>query len=310
MNKTEFMWFNGKLLPWQDIKISPLAHTLHYGSGVFEGERFYQSASNPKETCIFRLKEHSERLFYSANALKMNIPFSVEEISQATIETVESTKLTSGYIRPLAYFGEKMGLNPSGAPVETLIAAWGWGKYLSDKPLSVKISKYVRIHPQSTVADAKISGHYVNSIMASQEIEGKYDEALLLDFEGNVAEGPGENLFVVKNGVLSTPSSSTGRILKGITRDTIITLARDLGFEVIEKVISPEELFEADELFFTGSAAEVGAIGMLDDKKIGIGENAGNEGPVCKQLKEKYFDVVSGNDPQYKHWVTRVKVGK
>lgn len=308
MEKTEFMWFNGKLRPWEEIKISPLCHTLHYGSGVFEGERFYESA--PDETCIFRLQEHTTRLFYSANALRMNIPYTEDEISQATIDTVAATKLTSGYIRPLGYFGEKMGLNPAGSPVETLIAAWGWGKYLADKPLSVKISKYVRIHPQSTVADAKISGHYVNSIMASQEIEGKYDEALLLDFEGNVAEGPGENIFVVKDGVLFTPSSSTGRILKGITRDTIITLARDLGYKVVEKVMSPDELFAADELFFTGSAAEVGPIGMLDDQKIGAGDMAGKEGPVCAQLKAKYFEVVAGKDPKYEHWVTRVKIIK
>jgi branched-chain amino acid aminotransferase len=302
MDKTEFMWFNGKLVKWEEIKISPLSHSLHYGSGVFEGERFYESA--PNETCIFRLQEHSERLFYSAKCLKMDIPYSVEEISQATIDTVKSTKLTSGYIRPLCFFGEKMGLNPAGAPVETLIAAWGWGKYLADKPLSVKISKYVRIHPQSTVADAKISGHYVNSIMASQEIEGKYDEGLLLDFEGNVAEGPGENLFVVKNGEISTPSTTSGRILKGITRDTIITLAKDLGYKIVERTIKPEELFEADELFFTGSAAEVGPIGMLDDKKIGNGE----EGPVCSALKKAYFEVVTGKNPKYEHWITRVKV--
>jgi len=308
MDKTEFMWFNGKLTPWEEIKISPLSHTLHYGSGVFEGERFYESGKN--ETSIFRLEDHTKRLFYSAKAMDMNIPFTEEEISQATISTVAATKLTSGYIRPLCFFGEKMGLNPAGAPVETLIAAWGWGKYLADRPLSVKISKYVRIHPRSTVADAKISGHYVNSIMASQEIQGKYDEALLLDFEGNVAEGPGENLFVVKDGKISTPSSSTGRILKGITRDTIITLARDLGIEVEERVISPEELFEADELFFTGSAAEVGPIGMLDDKKIGKGEDAGKEGPICAQLKKAYFEVVTGKNPKYEHWITRVKVGK
>ena len=302
MDKTELMWFNGSLIPWQDIKISPLSHTLHYGSGVFEGERFYESA--PDETCIFRLQDHSARLLYSANALKMNIPYTQEEISQATIDTVASTGLTSGYIRPLAFFGEKMGLNPAGAPVETLIAAWGWGKYLADRPLSVKISKYVRIHPQSTVADAKISGHYVNSIMASQEIEGNYDEALLLDFEGNVAEGPGENLFVVKDGKISTPRS--GKILTGITRDTIITLARDLGYEVKEKVITPEELFQADELFFTGSAAEVGPIGKLDDQTIGNGE----EGEICKTLREKYFEVITGKNPKYEHWLTRVKIGK
>ena len=304
------MWFNGKLIPWQDIKISPLSHSLHYGSGVFEGERFYQSA--PDETCIFRLQEHSERLLYSAEALKMNIPYTAKELTQATIDTVQSTKLTSGYIRPLAFFGEKMGLNPAGAPVEVMVAAWAWGKYLADKPLHVKISKYVRIHPQSTVADAKISGHYVNSIMASQEIEGKYDEALLLDFEGNVAEGPGENIFLVKDGKISTPATNSGRILKGITRDTIMTLARDMGIEVTERVISPEELFDADELFFTGSAAEVGPIGTLDDKKIG-GKNggvAGEEGPICKKLKDKYFEVVAGKDPKYEHWVTRVTVEK
>lgn len=301
MDKTPFIWFNGKLTPWDDVKIHALNHSLHYGSGVFEGERFYQSGDN--EASIFRLSDHTARLFYSANCLDMQINFSEEEINQATIDTVASTGITSGYIRPFSFYGDKMGINPAGADVQTLIAAWGWGKYLSDKPLSVKISKYIRIHPQSTVADAKISGHYVNSILASLEIKkAGYDEGLLLDFEGNIAEGPGENLFVVKNGILITPK--TGKILKGITRDTIMTLAQDMGITVEEKTLTPDDLFAADELFFTGTAAEVSAIGKLDDHRIGNGE----EGAVCKQLREKYFEVITGKDPKYEHWLTRVEI--
>ncbi len=301
MEKTPFIWFNGKLTPWEEVKIHALNHSLHYGSGVFEGERFYQSGE--KEAAIFRLEDHTARLFYSANCLEMKMNYTEAEISQATIDTVASTGLTSGYIRPFSFYGDKMGINPAGADVNTLVAAWGWGKYLSDKPLSVKISKYIRIHPQSTIADAKISGHYVNSILASLEIKKDgYDEGLLLDFEGNIAEGPGENLFVVKDGKLLTPK--TGKILKGITRDTIMTLAKDLGIEVVEKTLTPADLFASDEMFFTGTAAEVSAIGMLDDQKIGTGE----EGPVCQKLREKYFEVITGKDAKYEHWLTRVEI--
>lgn len=307
MQKTPFIWFNGSLTPWEDVKIHALNHSLHYGSGVFEGERFYQSGEN--EAAIFRLEDHTARLFYSANCLEMKMNYTPKEVEKATIETIASTGLTSGYIRPFSFYGEKMGLNPSGSEVNTLIAAWGWGKYLSDKPLSVKISQYIRIHPQSTIADAKISGHYVNSILASLEIKKQgYDEGLLLDFEGNIAEGPGENLFMVKNGVLFTPK--TGKILQGITRDTVIVLAKDLGIEVVEKILTPDDLFVADELFFTGTAAEVSAIGFLDDRTIGTGETAGQEGPICKRLREKYFDVITGNDEKYEHWLTRVAIQK
>ncbi|MEI7511705.1 MAG: branched-chain amino acid transaminase [Candidatus Peregrinibacteria bacterium] len=300
MEKPPFIWFNGQIMPWADAKIHVITHSLHYGSAVFEGERFYKTGEN--ETAIFRLADHTKRLFYSASVLKMDIPFSVEEINAVHIDLLAKNGLSSGYIRPLAFFGEKMGLNPKGAPVETLIAAWGWGKYLADKPLSVKISKYIRIHPKSLITDAKVSGYYANSIFASQEIEGEYDEALLLDFNGNVAEGPGENIFMVKNGEIFTPA--LGSILPGITRDSIMTIARDLGYRVTEKELSPDDLFTADELFFTGSAAEVSAIGTLDDRQI----SDGNEGKITKIIKTKYFDAVQGKAPEYEAWLTRIAI--
>ncbi len=300
MEKPPYIWFNGEIIRWEDAKIHVITHSLHYGSAVFEGERFYKTGE--QETSIFRLADHTKRLFYSASTLKMHIPFSEEEINAAHIELFKKNGISSGYIRPLAFYGEKMGLNPKGAPVETLIAAWGWGKYLADRPLSVKISKYMRIHPKSIIADAKISGYYANSIFASQDIEGEYDEALLLDFNGNVAEGPGENIFLVKDGEIFTPA--IGSILPGITRDSVMTIANDLGYSVTEKEISPEELFEADELFFTGSAAEVSAIGKLDDRLIADG----NEGSITKIIREKYFDAVQGKAPEYEAWLTRIAI--
>lgn len=299
MLKTPYIWMDGALVPWEEAKIHVICHSLHYGSGVFEGERFYETESG--EPAVFRLKEHTSRFFYSANVLEMTIPFSEEEINAATMEVVRTSGITAGYIRPLGFFGEKMGLNPSGAPVHVLIAAWGWGKYLADRPLKVKISKYMRIHPQSVVADAKISGHYVNSILASQEVKGEYDEAILLDFEGNVAEGPGENIFIIKNGTLITPSF--GKILKGITRESVLTIAKDFGIPIEERTIAPEELFSADESFFTGTAAEVSPIGSIDDQQIGNGE----EGPITKRLREAFFDAVHGRSEKYEGWITRVE---
>jgi branched-chain amino acid aminotransferase len=299
MEKTPYIWMNGTLIPWEEAKTHVICHSLHYGSGVFEGIRFYETTSG--EPAIFRLEEHTKRLFYSANVVKMHIPYSEDEINTATKEIVRTSGITAGYIRPLGFFGEKMGLNPKGAPVHVLIAAWGWGKYLADRPLRVKISQYIRIHPKSVIADAKVSGHYVNSILASQEAEEGYDEAILLDFEGNVAEGPGENIFIVKDGTLITPSF--GKILKGITRDAVLTLAKDFGISVEERTIAPEELFSADEAFFTGTAAEVSPIGSIDDRQIGNGE----EGPITHRLREAFFDIVHGRSAKYENWITRVK---
>lgn len=290
---------DGSMLSPENSKIDALSHALHYGSGVFEGTRFYKTDRGP---AIFRLEDHTKRLFYSASVIHLSIPFSEEVINEATRAVIRENELESGYIRPLAFFGEgKMGLRPEGAAPRVLIAAWSWGKYLADRPISVKISKYIRIHPRSLVADAKVTGHYVNSILAVQEVLPLgYDEALLLDFEGNVAEGPGENFFLVKNGEIHTPK--LGTILPGITRKTIFQIAEDEGIPVIERSISPEEIFSADEAFFTGTAAEVTSIGSVDDRAIGNGE----EGEITAKLKKAYFDIVTGKNPKYEHWLSFV----
>ncbi len=298
MEETEFIWMDGKLVPWKKAKIHVLAHTLHYGAGVFEGIRCYETAQGP---AVFKLKEHIDRLYYSAGTLKMKIPFSKEEFTEAVKETIRKNSLKAGYIRPICFFGYgKMGLNPEGAPVNCSIAVWPWGKYLGEGAVKVKTSKYIRIHPKSTHADAKICGHYVNSIFASVEVKDKgYDEALLLDYKGNAAEGPGENLFIVKDGKLLTPP--LGTILKGITRASIMQLAKDEGIKVEEKTLTLEDVYNAQEAFFTGTAAEVTPIGSLDDKKIGKAP-----GPITSKLKDLYMDIVHGKNEKYKNWLTYV----
>jgi len=291
------IWFDGKLIAPEEAKFDVMSHALHYGSGVFEGTRFYQTDKGP---AIFRLPDHTKRLFYSADCLKLPINFSQEEVNQATQEIVKQSGEQSGYIRPLAWFGEgKMGLRPEGATPHLMICCWPWGKYLPDRAIKVKISKYIRIHPDSLVADAKVTGHYVNSILAVQEVIPQgYDEALLLDYQGNVAEGPGENFFLVKDGVIYTPP--LGTILAGITRNTIISLAQDLGIEVKEKTIKPEEIWQADEAFFTGTAAEVTPIGSVNDKIIGDGK----QGEITQKLRQLYMDIVHGRAEQYQHFLT------
>ncbi len=290
---------DGKFVAWKDATVHVISHAFHYGSAVFEGTRFYET---PKGTAIFRLPEHTKRLFYSASTLNLPIAFTESEINEATKETVHKNEISSGYIRPLAFFGEgKMGLRPEGATPHIIIACWPWGKYLAEGAIRLKISKFIRIHPQSLVTDAKVSGHYVNSILAVQEVVPQgYDEALLLDYEGNLAEGPGENLFLVKDGKLHTPE--LGTILAGITRASVIQIAADLGIETIERKIRPEELFLADEAFYTGTAAEVSPIGEVDDRKIGDG----NEGKITKLLRETYFDAVHGKNDKYAEWLTLV----
>lgn len=298
------IWLDGKFIDWQEAKIHILTHSLHYGGGVFEGIRAYQTKNG---TAVFRLKEHIERLFYSADCLEMKIPFSKQEIEKAVLETISINELKECYIRPLVLFGYgKMGLNPVGAPINVAIAVWAWGAYLGDKEtIDVKISKYIRIHPQSTIADAKICGNYVNSILASQEIKKQgFDEALFLDFEGYVAEGPGENIFIVKNNHLYTPS--LGTILPGITRDSCIQIAKNLGVSVEEKQITIKELKLADEVFFTGTAVEVCAIGKIDDVVI----NQGKIGKITKQIKESYNQTVRGEKEKYLNWLTFINYGK
>jgi branched-chain amino acid aminotransferase len=294
-----YVWRNGALVADKDATISVVNHVTHYGSGVFEGIRCYET---PRGTAVFRLKEHMQRLHYSASIIELEIPYSVEELCQANLELLAANELKSGYIRPVACFGEgKMGLNPHGADIDIFIAAWAWGKYLSDDPITVGTSPWIRIHPKSLQADAKINGHYVNSIMSSQWAHNNnYQEALLLDFEGNLAEGPGENLFIVKEGQLYTPP--LGNILNGITRDSIMTLAKnELGVETTETVLTPDDLLNADEAFFTGTAAEVTIIKSIDGHQIGDQSNE-----ISGQLKELYHRVVSGEVEQYDEWLSYV----
>lgn len=298
MDETKFIWMDGKLVPWKEAKIHVLTHTLHYGAGVFEGIRCYETDKGP---AVFRLKEHIDRMYYSAEVLKLKIPYSKDEFINAVKETIKANELRACYIRPIVYFGYgKMGLNPEGASVNCAIAVWPWGRYLGEGAIKVKTSKYIRIHPKSTKADAKICGHYVNSIFASVEVKEKdYDEALLLDYKGNVAEGPGENIFIVKDGKLFTPP--LGTILKGITRDSIIEIAKNLGIELEEKTLKLEDVYNADEAFFTGTAAEVTPIQALDDEKIGKGI-----GPITKKLSDEFHKIVSGKNSKYKKWLSYV----
>jgi branched-chain amino acid aminotransferase len=290
---------NGKMVPWKEANVHVLTHTLHYGGGAFEGIRCYDGKDGP---AVFRLREHIDRLFYSAKVLNMQIGHSADELCRATVDLLRANELKQGYIRPLVYYGYGvMGLNPRNAPTEVAIACWPWGAYLPQEVISVKTSKYIRIHPQSTVADAKICGHYVNSILAVLEIKGThYHEALFLDAQGNVAEGPGENLFVIKKGKIYTPA--LGPILAGITRSTVIELARDAGIEVTETTLRPDDIFSADEAFFTGTAAEVVGIGHLDDRPIGDG----GMGSITKRLRETYLDVVYGRNARYERYLTKV----
>lgn len=299
-----FIWFNGKLVPWRDAQVHVLTHSLHYGLAVFEGERAYKTDQGP---AIFRLKEHTDRLFNSAHIYMMKIPYSKEEIMQATSEVLKANNLDSAYIRPIAFYGsEKMGVSPKGAGVHVSIAAWPWGAYLGEegmeKGIRVKTSSYSRHHVNVTMARAKFAATYANSILANMEATTDgYDEALLLDVDGFVAEGAGENLFIVKDGCIYEPEIASA--LVGITRSTIISLARDMGLEVKSKRLTRDDVYIADEAFFTGTAAEVTPIRELDNRTIG----SGSRGPITEELQKRYFDVVYGRNSKYEHWLTRVE---
>ena len=297
MEETKFIWMDGKMVPWEDAKVHVLAHALHYGSGVFEGIRVYKT---PKGPAVFRLKEHVDRLFMSKETLAMKIPYSKEEIENAIKETIKENGVEEGYIRPIVFYGYgKMGIDPAGAELNIAIAVWPWGAYIGDTA-KVIISSYIRIHPKSLKAIAKVCGHYVNSILASLEAKEKgYDEALLLDFEGNIAEGPGENFFIVKDGEIITPPTNN-QILCGITRDSMIKIAKDFGYNVREENITPEQAKQADELFFTGTAAEVIAIIKLDEKEFSVGE-------ITSKLKKKYLDIIKGKEEGYNEWLDFVE---
>ncbi|MGO4763096.1 branched-chain amino acid transaminase [Cupriavidus sp. 2KB_3] len=297
------IWMDGKLIEWRDAKIHVLTHTLHYGMGVFEGVRAYKT---PAGTAIFRLKEHTRRLFNSAKIFQMVMPFDEATLEAAQREVVRANNLESCYIRPLVWIGsEKLGVSAKGNTIHVAIAAWPWGAYLGEEGLErgirVKTSSFTRHHVNVSLVRAKASGYYINSILANQEATGLgYDEALLLDTDGYVSEGSGENVFIVRNGVIYTPDLAS--CLDGITRDATLTIARDLGIEVREKRITRDEMYCADEAFFTGTAAEVTPIRELDDRVIG----EGRRGPVTQRIQEAFFAAVGGTDEKYKKWLTLV----
>lgn len=298
VKKSKYIWLNGKFIAWDQTKIHIITHGLHYGSGVFEGIRFYEAENG---TAIFRLKDHIKRLHYSAKTIKLNLKYSVEELCIATLELINKNRLKQGYIRPLCVYGEGyMGLDPTGAPEIVVLAVWPWGAYLSEKGIKAHISKIRRLTPQQTDMRAKINGHYFNSILASQEARSKgFQEAILLDQEGNIAEGPGENIFMVKNGILITPPEKF--ILPGITRDSILKIAKNEKIPVKIKKISPKELLNADEAFFTGTAAEVSIISEIDGHTM---KNPDAE--VSKKLKKIYQDVTRGKNKKYNKWITTI----
>ncbi|WP_409934476.1 branched-chain amino acid transaminase [Methylophilus sp. VKM B-3414] len=298
------IWYDGKMVNWRDATTHVLTHTLHYGMGVFEGVRAYKT---DKGTAIFRLKEHTDRLFRSAHILGMKMPFDKATISDAQRAAVRENNLDSGYLRPMAFYGaEAMGISAKTLSTHVIVAAWSWGAYMGEeaitKGIRVKTSSFARHHVNITMCKAKANGNYMNSILAHQEAaQDGYQEALLLDVDGFVAEGSGENIFIIRNGKLYTPDLTSA--LEGITRDTIIHLAKEeLGLEVIEKRITRDEVYSADEAFFTGTAAEVTPIRELDNRAIG----EGTRGPITEKLQSMYFDVVKGKNAKYAHWLTLV----
>lgn len=297
------IWLDGTWLPWREAKVHVLTHTLHYGCGVFEGLRAYRTERGPS---VFRLRDHTDRLFRSAHIMKMSIPFDKDTLDQAQLEAVARNNLESAYIRPMCFFGaEGMGLHAHGLAVHVMVAAWQWGSYLGAENMArgirVRTSSYARNHVNSVMCKAKANGNYLNSILAVQEaIEAGCDEALLLDHEGCVAEGSGENIFIVRKGKLYTPDLTSA--LEGITRDTVMTLAQEQGLQVVEKRITRDEVYVADEAFFTGTAAEVTPIREVDGRVIGDG----GRGPVTEKLQALYFDYVHGRRSDHAEWLSFV----
>ena len=298
------IWMDGKLIDWRDARIHVLSHSLHYGCGAFEGVRAYNTAGG---TAIFRLREHTERLFNSAKILRMKIPFSLEQVEQAQLEVVRANKLDSCYLRPLVWIGdEKLGVSPKGNSIHLMVAAWAWGAYLGEEGMKcgirVKTSSYTRHHVNITMTQAKAVSNYSNSILANMEAtDDGYDEALLLDSAGFVSEGAGENIFIIKKGVVYTPDLSAGA-LNGITRDTIFAICSDLGLTLKEKRITRDEVYISEEAFFTGTAAEVTPIRELDRVQLG----AGVRGPVTEKIQAAFFDIVNGRNPKYAEWLTKI----
>ena len=297
------IWFDGKLVPWRDATVHVLTHTLHYGMGVFEGIRAYKT---DKGTAVFRLKEHTRRLLGSAKILQMDLGYTEDQLNDAIVQIIRENKLQSAYIRPMSFYGsEGMGLHADNLKVHTIVAAWEWGAYLGaenmEKGIRVKTSSYTRHHVNSVMCRAKANGPYVNSIMALKEASDcGYDEALLLDVDGFVAEGSGENFFLVRDGVIYTPDLTS--VLAGITRDTVFKLAAEAGIEVREQRITRDQVYVADEAFFTGTAAEVTPIRELDGRTIGEGKR----GPVTERLQKMYFDQVEGRRESHPEWLSYV----
>ena len=298
------IWMDGELVPWRDAKVHVLTHTLHYGLGVFEGVRAYQT---DKGAAIFRLEDHTRRLFQSAHILNMNMPFTQEQLNEAQIAAVRENQLDHAYIRPMCFYGsEGMGLRADNLRTHVIVAAWEWPSYMSEdaksQGIEVRTSSYTRHHVNITMCKAKSNGNYINSMLALREaLDSGAEEALLLDNEGYVAEGSGENIFIVKKGKLYTPELTS--CLDGITRDTIFVLAEELGLQIIEKRITRDEVYVAEEAFFTGTAAEVLPIKSLDGRVIG----SGARGPITEKFQTLYFDQVFGKRDEHPEWLTYVK---
>ena len=298
-----WIWLDGEMLPWREAKVHVLTHTLHYGMGVFEGVRAYETERGP---AIFRLQDHTARLFRSAHILGMEIPYDAETLNRAQEEAVRENNLASAYLRPMCFYGsEGMGLRADNLRVHVMVAAWEWGAYLGEENLRngirIRVSSFTRHHVNITMCRAKANGNYMNSMLALQEaLRDGYDEALLLDTEGYVMEGSGENIFIVRDGVIYTPDLTSA--LDGITRQTVVTLAAELGIPVVEKRITRDEVYIADEAFFTGSAAEVTPIREVDNRTIGNG----GRGPVTERLQTLYFDQVKGRREEHPEWLTYV----
>ena len=300
---TEKIWMDGEFLPWDEAKIHVLTHSLHYGLGVFEGIRCYKTNRGP---AVFRLDEHMKRLCDSAHIVGLDIPFDQKVLTKAVLETIRANKIDACYIRPLVWLGYgSMGVNPAGAPVRTMIAVWKWGAYLGEEGLSkgirVKVSSFTSHHPNSYMTGAKTTGNYAVSQLAKMEaVQSGFDEALMLDPEGFVTQGSGENIFLVRDGVLKTPPLQG--ILRGITRETVIYLAREQGLEIEVEAFARDEVYVADEAFFTGTAAELTPIREVDNRMIGDGK----PGPITKRLQDAFFAVVNGRDEGHLGWLTTV----
>lgn len=304
VEKAKFIWMDGKFIPWDEAQVHIMTHSLHYGLGVFEGIRAYHCADG--RTAIFRLREHIRRLYDSAHVMQIDIPYPQAEIEHICAEILKVNGQKEAYLRPLVFVGDGvMGLHPQNNPIRVAIISWIWGAYLGDEGLKrgirAKISSFARHHVNVMMTKAKATGNYINSILAKREATTLgYDEAILLDTDGYVAEASGENIFLVRDGVIKTPPLTA--VLPGITRDCLLTLARDFGIPVVEEIFSRDELYLADEVFLTGTAAEVTPVREVDGRRIG----AGRPGPVAKKLQAAFFEVVKGQDPRYQHWLTYI----